>query len=556
LGKFSGEIKCQRRLKPLYKVREAFVLNDFALKEENWYMSEILTELEQAYYDSIKELNEGEIVKGKIVRVNPSEVIVDVGYKSEGILLKDEFKGLDLSTLDEIDVYIENVEDEDGKIILSYRKAREAKGWLTLVNSYKEGDLVKGTVTRKIKGGYMVSIFGVEGFLPQSLSSFRNVTNEEILSQTFMFQIIKMNKLKGSFIVSRKDALRVEKEISRKNIWENIKEGEMMSGRVKSITNFGAFVDLGGVDGLLHIADMSWKKITHPSEIVAQGDEIQVLVLGFDKEKGKISLGLKQTTPDPWKEIDQKYQPDVLVKGRITNIQNYGIFVELEKGIEGLVHISEVSWTRKFINLQEAFAIGDTVEAKVIGVAPNERKISLSIKQLEKDPWEDIENMVTIDSTIKGRVSAFGDGCAYIELENGLEGVSYNEDLSWTKRVSRAQEILKKGHNYEFKILGIDRSNKKVILGLKQLEDDPWPQLLERFALGSIVEGQVVKVTNFGVFVKIEENLEGLVFSGEINEEQMKELKAGDALTVKVIKVDPGSAKIGLSTNLDYEITQ
>jgi small subunit ribosomal protein S1 len=517
-------------------------------------MSEYLAELEKAYYDSIKELKEGEIVKGKIVRVNPTEVIIDVGYKSEGILLKEEFRGIDLDTLSEIDVYIENVEDEDGRIILSYKKAREAQGWLTLANSYKEGDLVKGIVTRKIKGGYMVSVFGVEGFLPQSLSSFRNFTGEEVLGQSYTFQIIKMNKLKGSFIISRKDALRIEKEISRKNIWENIKEGEMMTGRVKSITNFGAFVDLGGVDGLLHIADMSWKKITHPSEIVAQGDDIGVLILGFDKDKGKISLGLKQTTPDPWKEIDKKYLPDTLVTGRITNIQNYGIFVELEKGIEGLVHISEISWTRKFINLQEAFAIGDTIEAKVMGVAASERKISLSVKQLEKDPWEDIENMVTIDSTTKGRVSAFGDGCVYVELENGLEGISYNEDLSWTKRVSRAQEILKKGHNYEYKILGIDRSSKKVILGIKQLEDDPWPKLLEKFALGTIIDGEVVKITNFGVFVKIDENLEGLVFSGEIEEEQMKELKAGDKVTVKVIKIDPGSAKIGLSTKLDQEI--
>ncbi len=516
-------------------------------------MENVSTELAKAYYDSIKELNEGEIIKGKIVRRSPTEVIVDVGYKSEGIILRDEFKGVDIETLDEIDVYIENVEDEDGKIILSFKRAREAKGWLTLANSYKEGDLVKGSISRKIKGGYMVNVFGVEGFLPQSLSSFRGMTDDEIAAKDFNFQIIKMNKLKGSFIISRKDALRLEKEISRKNTWETIEEKKIMKGRVKSITNFGAFIDLGGVDGLLHIADMSWKKITHPSEIVAVGDDISVMVLSFDKAKGKISLGLKQTTPDPWKEIDQKFKPDSLVKGRITNIQNYGIFVELEKGIEGLVHISEISWTRRFINLQENFAIGDRVEAKVIGVAINERKISLSIKQLEKDPWDDIDNLITIDSVIKGRVSAFGDGCAYSELENGLEGVIYNEDLSWTKRVSRAHEIIKKGHNYEWKILGIDRSNKKVILGLKQLEKDPWPQILEKMPVGTINEGEVVKITNFGVFVKIDENLEGLVFSGEIEEEAMKQLKPGDKLKVKIIKIDPGSAKIGLSTKLEEE---
>jgi len=514
-------------------------------------MEKVSSELANAYYDSIKELKEGEIVKGKVISANPTEVIIDVGYKSEGIVLREEFKGVDIEGLDEIDVYVENVEDEEGKIILSFKKAREAKGWLTLANSYKEGDLVEGTILRKVKGGYIVSVFGVDGFLPQSLSSFKNTTNDDIISKSFNFQIIKMNKVKGSFIVSRREALRIEKEVFSKKTWESIEEGKILKGRVKGITNFGAFIDLGGVDGLLHIADMSWKKITHPSEIVAVGDEIQVMILGFDREKGKISLGLKQTTSDPWKEIDKKFPPGSIVKGRITNIQNYGIFVELEKGIEGLVHISEVSWTKKFINLGEAFAIGDTVEAKVINVAVSERKISLSIRQLEKDPWEDIESLVVIDSVIKGRVTGFGDGCVYVELENGLEGIIYNEDFSWTKRVSRAQEVIKRGYSYEWKVLGIDRSNKKVILGLKQLTKDPWPQILEKFPIGKVVEGEVVKLTNFGAFVRIDDELEGLVFSGEIEKELIETLKPGDKLNVKIIKIDPGSAKIGLSAKLD-----
>ncbi len=514
-------------------------------------MEKVSSELANAYYDSIKELSEGEIVKGKVISINPTEVVIDVGYKSEGIVLREEFKGVDIEGLNEIDVYVETVEDEEGKIILSFKRAREAKGWLTLSNSYKEGDLVEGTISRKVKGGYIVNVFGVEGFLPQSLSAFKSISDDDIIGQSFNFQIIKMNKVKGSFIISRREALRIEKEVSSKKIWESIEEGAMVKGRVKSITNFGAFIDLGGVDGLLHIADMSWKKITHPSEIVAVGDDIQVMILGFDKEKGKISLGLKQTTSDPWKEIDSKFPAGTIVKGRITNIQNYGIFVELEKGIEGLVHISEVSWTKKFINLSDAFAIGDTIEAKVISVAVSERKISLSIKQLEKDPWEDVESLVIIDSTIKGRVNGFGDGCAYVELENGLEGIIYNEDLSWTKRVSRAQEVVKRGHSYEWKVLGIDRSNKKVILGLKQLEKDPWPQILEKFPMGAVVEGEVVKLTNFGAFVKIDKELEGLVFSGEMEKELLDTLKPGDKLNVKIIKIDPGSAKIGLSAKLD-----
>ncbi|MFH1771835.1 MAG: S1 RNA-binding domain-containing protein [Candidatus Omnitrophota bacterium] len=273
--------------------------------------------------------------------------------------------------------------------------------------------------------------------------------------------------------------------------------------------------------------------------------------MAFDREKGKVSLGLKQTTPDPWMEIDRKYPVSSTVTGRITNIQNYGVFVELEKGIEGLVHISEVSWAKRFINLFEMFAIGDAVEAKVIGVEPRERKISLSIKQLEKDPWDEAENTVTIDSVTDGKVTGYGEGCAYVELNNGLEGVIYNEDISWTKRISRTQEALRRGHNYDFKVLGIDRSNKRIILGVKQLKDDPWPDILEKFPVGMVIEGEVLKVTKFGAFVKIDDGLEGLVFASEIDEELAEKLIPRSKVQVKIIKIDPGSAKIGLSTKTD-----
>lgn len=510
-------------------------------------------ELESAYFESIKELKAGDIVEGKIIAVTPREVIVDVGYKSEGIIFREEFKGIkDLDTLDSVEVYVENVEDEEGRIILSYKRAKEARGWEKLASEYKEGDLVEGMVVRKVKGGYMVNVFGVEGFLPRSLSAFKG-EEEGVIGEKFYFQIVKLSKAKNNFILSRKDAVRLEREIAKKKIWDSLKVGEIRKGRVKSITNFGVFVDLGGVDGLLHIGDMSWKKISHPSEIVAVGDEIQVMVLSFEREKEKISLGLKQTMPDPWLAIDKKYPVGSTVKGKIVNIQNYGIFVELEKGIEGLVHISEVSWAKRFMNLSEMFAIGDMVEAKVINIDAQNKKISLSIKQLERDPWEEIENIVEIDSVVKGKPVGFGEGCAYIDLENGLAGIVYNEDLSWTKRILRAQEVLKKSHSYEFKVLGLDRANRRIILGVKQLIEDPWPQIMERYPLGKVVEGEVVKVTNFGVFVKLEEELEGLVFSGEIDKELMNSLKPRDRLKVKIIKVDPALAKIGLSTRLDGE---
>lgn len=510
-------------------------------------MCQVSEELKQAYYDSIKELRRGQIVKGTVITVTPKEIMVDVGYKSEGIILKDEFKGQEIKEGEKIDVSIENIEDDEGRVVLSYNKAREKKGWHTLSTEHKEGDIVEGKFDHEVKGGYIIDVYGAQGFLPRSLSAFRSLSDEEITQNTFNFQIIKINPLKKNFILSRRDAIRAEKEESRKEVWQNIEKGQTITGKVKSITNFGAFIDLGGVDGLLHIADMSWKKIAHPSEVVAVGSEIEVLVLDYDQENSKISLGLKQMTPDPWVDISQKFGEGAVVQGRITNIQSYGIFVELEKGIEGLIHISEISWTKKYINLKDSFAIGDTIEVKIVAVDSQQRKISLSTKQLEKDPWEDIEETVSVDSTVKGKVSGFGNGCAFVDLENSLEGIIYNEDISWVKRVSRASSELKKSHAYSWKVIGLDRRNKKVILGKKQLEENPWPAIVEEFPVGKVVESQVTKISDFGLFAKLKEDLEGLVYLGQAEKEKANEIKEGDTIRVKIIKVDPGSAKIGLS---------
>ena len=512
-------------------------------------MNAVSNELENAYYSSIADIKDGAIVEGKVVAVTPKDVIIDIGYKAEGVVPLEEFTGYDPKTLDKVIIFVEEVQDEDGRVKISFRKANEAQGWKTLMVDHKEGDIVDGFISRRVKGGFMVNVFGVEGFLPQSLSSFK--PEEQETGAKMRLQIVKLNRAKENFIVSRRDAIRIEKDQSRKKIWEELEAGKIIKGRVKSITNFGAFIDLGGVDGLLHIADMSWRKVAHPSEVVAVGDELSVQVLGFEKDKGKISLGLKQTTPDPWQEVDNKFKAGQVLQGRITSIQNYGLFVELEPGIEGLVHISEISWTKRFMNLTETYAIGDQVEAKIIGLDTAERKISLSIRQLEKDPWEDVESMVTIDSVIKGKVSGYGEGCSYLELENGLEGMLCNEDISWTKRVVKAQEVLKRGHAYETKVLGIDRANRKVILGLKQLQENPWDAIMLKYPVGTVLEGEVVKVANFGVFVKLSEELEGLVFSGEIDKEAMDKLKPKDRLKVKIIKIDPGAAKIGLSAKVD-----
>ena len=507
--------------------------------------------LENAYFESIKELKESDIVKGKILRISKAGVIVDVGYKAEGIIPKEEFIGVDISNLKEIDVYVENIEDEEGKIVLSFKKARELEGWKKLMTEYKEGDIVEGIVTKKVKGGYMVDVFGIEGFLPQSLSSFKNT--DEVIGNKLNFQIIKMTRPKESFILSRRDVIRIEKELQKKKIWDELKVGKIVKGKVKAITNFGAFVDLGGIDGLLHIGDMSWKKISHPSEVVAVGDELDLVVLNLNREQNKVSLGLKQITTDPWKDIEKKYPVNSIQKGRITNIQNYGVFVELEKGIEGLIHISEISWTNKNINLEEMFAVGDTIEVKVISIEPEKRKISLSLKRLEKDPWENIEEIISVDSIVKGSPVSYTRNFVNIKLENGLDGIIYNEDISWTKRISIAKEVLKRDQVYDFKVLGIDKQNRKIILGLKQLEEDPWPKILEKYKLETIVEVEVIKITNFGVFVKLEEELEGLIFSSEIDKDTLSNLKPKDKIKAKILKIDPKTAKIGLSAKINEE---
>lgn len=513
-------------------------------------------ELQDRYFSLIRDIKNGEILQGKIVEIGNKDVMIDIGYKSEGIIPISEFHGpSNISIGEEIEVIVENVEDEDGRTLVSFNKAQKIKGWKKLSGGYNEGDLVDGRVVKQVKGGYMVDVFGVEGFLPQSLSSFKPMPGKDpidkIIGETFNFQIIKLNKAKQNFILSRKDALKIEREEKRKKVWEEIEVGQLRKGRVKSITNFGAFIDLGGIEGLLHIADMSWKKINHPSEIVAVNDELSVMILNFDKESGKISLGLKQTMPDPWSDIEKKYPIGTKVKGKIVNILSYGIFVEIEKGIEGLVHVSEISWMRKNVNINEIYAVGDTVEVKIISIDPEKKKISLSVRQMEKDPWEEVEGKIVTDEVVRGKTIGFGENFGIVELDLGVEGVVYTMDLSWTRKVNRPQEMMKKGSYYDFKVLRVDKDNRMIVLGLKQMRTDPWPEIVQRYPLGRVIESEVVKVTNFGVFVKLEDDLEGLVFSDEIEADVLQNLKAQDRLKVKIIKLDAKNAKIGLSSKVD-----
>lgn len=510
-------------------------------------MSDQELTLEQLYNQSIKIINEGEIVKGKIASIRMKEALVDVGFKSEGIVPVTEFNPGELEVGKELDFFVDSIEDDAGNIALSRYKAMRMQGWGSLVQNAKDGGLVEGRLNRKVKGGYVVDVSGIEGFLPVSLSSFKGVSDKDIMNKTFKFKVVKINNLRQSIILSRREAMQKERQEAKDKIWLELKIGSIHVGTVKAITDFGAFVDLGGVDGLLHITDMSWSKISHPSEVVALSDRIEVMILNFDKESNKVSLGLKQRFPDPWSDIETKYSVSSKVKGKVVNILPYGIFMELEKGIEGLVHISEVSWTKRVTNLSEMFAIGDAVEAQVLNIDKDSRRISLSLKELEQNPWLDAQNKYPQGTQVSGKVKGFTDYGAFVELDSNLEGMIHVSDMSWTKRIAHPQDVLKKGQKVDVVVLSVDASNRRIALGLKQLQTNPWSEIALKYPLGTELEAEVVSNTDFGVFVKIDEELEGLVYSSEIDKEKATALKPGEKISVKVIKVDVEQAKIGLS---------
>jgi len=506
--------------------------------------------LEELYNQSIKIINEGHVVKGKIVTIKTKEVLIDVGFKSEGIVPIAEFSHDELVLNKELDFLVESIENDAGIITLSREKAMRIKGWDKIMKNQTEGDLVEGKPVKKVKGGFIVDVMGIEGFLPASLSAFKGVPEKDILFKPFKFKIVKINNLRHSLIVSRKEAMQKEKEEAKEKLWQELKIGGIYPGNVKAITDFGAFIDLGGVDGLLHITDMSWSKISHPSEIVALGSRIDVVVINLDKEASKVSLGLKQRMPDPWQDVTSKYSVGAKVKGKVVNILPYGVFVELEKGVEGLIHISEMSWTKKVNNPAELFAIGDILETQVLSVDKDSRRISLSLKQLEQNPWLEAENKFLVGSTVSGKVRSFTDYGAFIELDGNLEGMIHVSDMSWTKRVTNPQEILKKGQKIEVVIISVDPNNRRIALGLKQLQQNPWPEIAKKYPLEMELESEVVNITDFGIFVRLEKDLEGLVYSSEIEKDKASQLKPGDKLNVKITKVDVEQAKIGLSARV------
>ncbi len=513
-------------------------------------MSEPRSVMEELYNQSIKLIHEGQVIKGKIVSIKPKEVLIDVGFKSEGVVPIAEFNRDELEVGREVDFLVESIENEAGAIALSRERAKHMQGWDKVLQSFTDGTLVDGVPVKKVKGGFIVDVIGIDGFLPSSLSAFKNMMDRDILNKAFKFKIVKVNKLRYSIILSRREAIQKEKDKARETIWQDLKVGEPAPGTVKAITDFGAFIDLGGVDGLLHITDMSWSKVTHPSEVVAVGDRIEVMVLKIDKETNKISLGLKQRLPDPWQDIENKYTAGTKIKGKIVNILPYGIFVEMDKGIEGLVHVSEISWVKRVENPNEMFAIGDMIECQILSVDKDARKIALSIKQLEQNPWLEAEAKYPQGTKAQGKVKGFTKYGVFVELDSNLEGMIHISDLSWTKRIAHPQDVLKKGQKVDVVVISVDGSNQRIALGLKQLQPNPWQDIAQKYPLETILETEVVSLTDFGVFVKIDDELEGLVFSNEIDAEQLKQLKVGDKIKVKVIKVDVEQCKIGLSAKL------
>ena len=493
------------------------------------------------------------ILKGKILDMVGDDVIVDVGYKSEGVISKSEFENPEeIDIGDEVEVLLETVEDESGAIVLSKRKADRQRGWERVVSTHKEGDTVKGKVLRKIKGGLVVDI-GVPAFLPASQVSIRRQADiSEFIGQEIEAKIIKIDDARKNIVVSRRLLIEEQRDMMKRQLMEEIAEGQVRHGVVKNIADFGAFVDLGGIDGLLHITDMSWGRVAHPSEAVHIDQELEVVVLKVDRERERIALGLKQLTPSPWKKVDDRYPLGTRVMGEVTNIVPYGAFVKLEEGLEGLVHISEMSWTKRINHPSDVVKVGDRVEVIVLDINKEKKEISLGMKQTEANPWDQVEQKYPVGTLIEGTVRNLTNYGAFVEIEEGIDGLLHVSDMSWTKKVAHPSEMVNKGDKVKALVLAVDQEKKRVALGVKQLAADPWrDDIPMRYGIGTVIEGTVTKITNFGVFVELEKDLEGLLHVSELttNKDQSPEeiVKIGDKVKVKVLRVDPEERKIGLT---------
>ena len=509
-------------------------------------------EMENYFSESLGRFKASQIIIGKIIAISNGLATIDVGFKSEGMVSLSEFPegGKNLEIDEEVEVYLEKVEDNHGNVVLSKEKANKIKIWDDLVKTYEADEIIQGTVIAKAKGGLTVDI-GLKAFLPGSQIDLRPIRNlEKLISEKFDLKIIKMNKKRGNIVLSRRILLEEQRKQLREGTLEKMSEGSLIEGIVKNITEYGVFIDLGGIDGLLHITDMSWGRVNHPSEMFSIGDKVTVMVLKYDKEKERVSLGLKQTSADPWVDVDSKYPVNNRIKGRVVSITDYGVFVELEKGIEGLVHISEMSWSRHVKHPSKIVSIEDEVEAIVLTLDKEKKRISLGMKQIGPNPWEQIEDKYPIGSEVEGTVRNLTDFGAFVELEDGVDGLIHISDLSW-KKIKHPSEILKKKDKITSAVLSIDKDNCRISLGVKQLQPDPWDDIAANYPIGTEVDGKIIKVTGFGAFAEFGDGLEGLIHVSQLSSEKISDpesaVKVDDDIKAKVIKVDTTNKKIALS---------
>ncbi|UVT15502.1 MAG: 30S ribosomal protein S1 [Nitrospira sp.] len=519
------------------------------------------------YEETFRNLEEGTITEGRVVALTKDKVIVDIGYKSEGMIPSDQFSSEELQNLkigDRLQVYIEECEDADGNLVLSKEKADKMKIWEELEKLYKDEKSIEGKIVSRIKGGMMVDI-GVKAFLPGSQIDLHPVRDlDGLVGKTFPLKIIKINHRRGNVVVSRRVLLEETRDKKRQTTLANLKEGQLIQGTVKNITDYGSFIDLGGIDGLLHITDMSWGRVGHPSELFTVGDKVEVTVLKYDRETGRISLGLKQKSADPWTNVAGKYPIGTRVRGRVVSLTDYGAFVELEPGVEGLVHVSEMSWTHEVRHPSRVVSVGDQVEAAVLNIDPASRKISLGMKQTAPNPWDMIESKYPIGTRIEGKVKSLTDFGAFVGLEEGIDGLIHISDMSWTKHIKHPSELFKKGQKVEAMVLRIDKEKERLSLGFKQLSRDPWDEAIpSRYHVGDSVTGKVTKVADFGIFIELEGGVEGLIHVSESGLEPSMKLeekfKLQDDVAAKIIKVDREERKIALSLRdhqLDWERKQ
>jgi small subunit ribosomal protein S1 len=525
---------------------------------EREYSPDEFDQFLEMYETTLHDIQEGQIIKGKVMGVTKEDVIVDVGFKSEGIIPISEFpEPLNIKVGDEIEVFLDAIEDQDGQLVLSKQKADFMRVWDNVKESHEKGELIEGKIMRRIKGGMVVDLMGVDAFLPGSQIALKQIPNfDALLGQTLQLKVIKLNKARRNIVVSRRIVLEEERGRQREKLLTEVQPGQIREGVVKNITDFGVFIDLGGVDGLLHITDMSWGRISHPSELVALGDKINVKILNFDKSAGRISLGLKQLTPYPWENIEERHPVGKRIKGKVVSITDYGAFVELERGVEGLIHISEMSWTQHIKHPSKLMGIGDVVEAVVLSVNKENEKISLGIKQLEPNPWENIEAKYKVGSRASGRVrnlTAFG---AFLELEEGIDGLIHISDMSWTKRIQHPSELIKKGERVEVEVLSVDKENRRISLGLKQLHEDPWPELSRKFSVNKETTGKILRLLDRGVVVDLGNNVEGFVPTHHLGKTEITRpidaFSEGDEIPLKVIEFDQGAKRIVLSVEAYY----